>query len=231
MSGYRLVFVPMMLGGLTLALLSGERQVFLSLVVTTILFLYRLPGKSGFEKTARRIVFCSLVGLFALILFHTDMFHNTFERVQGILETIKGGGEKRLAGWTEAVLIFVHQPIIGGPIELPSDGSYPHNIILEAFMVTGIIGGPLFLLFFLTMARLAFIVFRFSSFGWIAIFHYQVAISALFSGALYSSERYWISAGLVISAYRLADIRAARLHHLKNCVGGFCNTKYVGIYV
>jgi hypothetical protein len=207
MSGYRLVFVPIMLGGLTLTLLSGERQVFLSLVVTTILFLHRLPGKSGLEKAAGRIIFCLSVGLLALIVFHTDMFNDTLERVQGLAERVKGGREKRLDAWAETILIFVHQPIIGGPIELPSDGSYPHNIILEAFMVTGIIGGPLFLLFFVTMARLAFRVYRFSSFGWIALLHYQVAISALFSGALYFTNWYWTTAGLVISAYRLADIR------------------------
>lgn len=208
----RIVFGPMILGGIALAMLSGQRQVFVSLVVITVLFLYRVPGKSGLEKAIRRFLFICVTGLLALAISHTDKFDNTLTRIQGTAEQFEGYNQDRIEPWTEALTTFLDQPLFGGPIELPSTGAYPHNLVLEAFMVTGMFGGSIFCIFVLIVAKLAFRVFRISNFGWIALFHYQTAISAQVSGSLYISNLYWISSGLVICAYRLISFDSTICH-------------------
>jgi hypothetical protein len=202
------VALLILMGGLTLALLSAQRQVLLSLTVTFLLFLYLLPGKPGFLRHIRQGFFVFLLTLFIVVMAQIDGMENAYERVAGTAERIDVGEEGRLLMWIEAVHIIVESPILGGPIELPSNGIYPHNLLLEAFMASGVFGGCLLLAFFLLIAYVAFRILH-SRRGWVAILHYQMAISALLSGALYSNEWYWISAGLVVAAAQLDHQRLA----------------------
>lgn len=208
----RFLMIFAMIGGLFLAFLSGQRQVFLSLVVTVFVFVKLLRGKSRYQTIVKRIVFVGFIFSFAIVLLRNEVLLNTIDRISMTYEMIEMGSEVRAMMWEEAGHVFLNSPIIGGPIELPLSRYYPHNFVLEAFMVTGIIGGLLFLMFFLTILFLSFRLLQFNEFGWIGLFHYQVAISALLSGALYSGNLYWTSAGLVISAFIVATSKSQKIY-------------------
>jgi len=198
------VLIVIVISGLMLSLLGGQRQVVLSLVLTVGLFviLVRKSRKRGDSSAVFRF-FLIFVVLALVVSMTIDMYEGTMTRLTETKDSVETGSEGRFGLWKEAIDVFLKNPIVGGGVQLPVGGSYPHNAILEAFMVSGIAGGALFIWYFLLSLKLAYRVAVTSDYGWVGIFHWQVAISSLFSGALYSNEWYWISSGLTISALRL----------------------------
>lgn len=84
-----------------------------------------------------------------------------------------------------------HNTIFGYGVEVPGKG-YPHNIIVESFLSTGIIGGCLFLLICLvTLSRAANLVMSHDPWGWVGIFYIQTFLMGLSSGSLYTSSSFW----------------------------------------
>jgi hypothetical protein len=97
------------------------------------------------------------------------------------------GGLARLA-----FQLFLDNPIIGFGVEIPN-GGYPHNIVLEAFMALGLIGGTIFMLIVLGASRKALLMVLHSNhqWGWLGIIFIQYLIAVMFSGNLYSSDTFW----------------------------------------
>jgi hypothetical protein len=81
--------------------------------------------------------------------------------------------------------------LFGYGVELPKYG-YPHNIILESFLSTGVIGGCLFtLICIVVLFRAIDLVLSKDPWGWVGILYVQILILSLLSGSLYASSPFW----------------------------------------
>lgn len=94
---------------------------------------------------------------------------------------------------------FLTSPIIGSFVELKGFDAYPHNVILESFMTTGILGGLIFAALWLKS-----LMFSLSSAGKKDVKHIPMIILptlilSLSSGSLYNSSLLWISICIVAS--------------------------------
>lgn len=106
----------------------------------------------------------------------------------------------RLEMYREAIEGVIAHPLTGLALELPDRKSYPHNIILEAFMAVGILGGGAFLVVVVGLVVKGIVLSRHHpEQGWIVLIFIQNLIGAQFTGALYSTTSFWISVGAMIS--------------------------------
>jgi hypothetical protein len=84
-----------------------------------------------------------------------------------------------------------HNTFFGYGVELPKYG-YPHNIIIESFLSTGVIGGCLFsLICFVVIMRSVDLVLSQDPWGWVGLLNIHNFIICLVSGSLYGSYAFW----------------------------------------
>ena len=96
--------------------------------------------------------------------------------------------------------IFLHNPVIGGAVEIVEYRSYPHNVLLESFMATGVLGGIAFLVLVIagTLSALR-VISKNDSYSWVGLLYLQYMIGSMISGALYKSATLWAMMGAVFS--------------------------------
>jgi O-antigen ligase len=86
-------------------------------------------------------------------------------------------------------------PLIGSGIELPNGYGYPHNLLLEAFLTMGFLGGLVFLgiIAYVTFKAIQVLHYKNKNadWGWLGALFIQYLINALFSGSLYASSLFW----------------------------------------
>ena len=88
---------------------------------------------------------------------------------------------------------FLASPIIGDGLEVRTIGSYPHNVILEAFIATGMIGGLAFLVLTLMSIRASYRILKFDPpKAFVALMAVQYIVAAQLSGAIYQSGLMWV---------------------------------------
>jgi hypothetical protein len=94
---------------------------------------------------------------------------------------------------------FISNPLLGAGVE--PIGFYPHNVILESFMLNGVFSG---LLFVGLLAYSTFCAFRryinSPEVSWLSILFSQYLMAAMFSGALYDSTQMWSMMALAVVA-------------------------------
>jgi O-antigen ligase len=88
---------------------------------------------------------------------------------------------------------FLSSPLVGDGLEVRSVGFYPHNVILEAFMTTGMIGDIPFLLLLGLSFRSAWRIFRWQPDRlWLGLVAVQYIVGGQFSGAIYQLGSMWV---------------------------------------
>ncbi|WP_080642479.1 O-antigen ligase family protein [Variovorax paradoxus] len=98
---------------------------------------------------------------------------------------------------------FSMSPFTGAGLEVRDLQTYPHNLIVEAFMTTGIFGGLLFIFFVGILALSALKLYKKKpEGGWIPLLFAQYLVASQFSGAIYSSTYFWLAIGLLIGLRR-----------------------------
>tara|TARA_B100000945_G_C20360628_1_gene586938 strand:- start:812 stop:1234 length:423 start_codon:yes stop_codon:yes gene_type:complete len=98
---------------------------------------------------------------------------------------------------------FMQSPIIGNSFLITKThfkGTYPHNLIIEAFMALGIIGGMIFTALNFNILRYVNKIIISKKYEWIGLLFLQFFIFGMFSGNIFSSTLYWIFLGLVITS-------------------------------
>ena len=114
-------------------------------------------------------------------------------------DRIGGDQEARVSLWASAWEQFLQSPLLGAGLEDPSFPGYPHNIIVEAFLSTGILGGTcMAFLILLTLGQATYWVLVDDQKGWLGLVGIQMLIWALFSGALYARPETWAMMGLIL---------------------------------
>lgn len=147
--------------------------------------------------------------------------YRPFSRTEAALAGEDLAVSSREISYKGAVNQFLESPIFGDSLEVKETGGYPHNVVLESFMATGLIGGASFLFLVFYNAYISFkILKRKSSHGWISLISLQYLIAAQFSGALYGSTMMWSFLAINIVLYGAKNYGAynSKRQRLQNAI-------------
>ncbi len=118
--------------------------------------------------------------------------------IERTTSAIGGGSTGREELWSNAFSEFISNPIVGGRIEI---GFYPHNMILEILMATGLIGLLIIsILFVKGFIRISYLPKLDSDYLWVAIIFLQGFCQYFFSAALYQSTLVFFPLGIILAA-------------------------------
>lgn len=93
---------------------------------------------------------------------------------------------------------FLSAPFFGDALEERSTQFYPHNVIVESFMATGLLGGMAFLFVLVRAVMVSWSSLRNGSLPqWVGLLTVQYIVGAQFSGAIYQSTAMWALVMLV----------------------------------
>ena len=144
------------------------------------------------------ILACSLPFGFAAI---KEMGSNIDQRVSGTFDEMEDRSESRFDLWQGAWEDFVENPLTGRAFD-GRYGTYPHNLLLESFMATGIVGGLSFLWILLNGVQAAWQLIRHSTeHAWLGFLFFQMTVYAMFSGALWSHFGFWYILAAVLARW------------------------------
>lgn len=196
-----LFFILALLIGASAALAGASRGPLLALVLTLTVVIY-LGIKNWRASNSFRFSFVIVIFLsgLAFLLTSNDTIL-AFRRVQESMFS----DDTRWNLYIDGMKLLLANPILGAGIE--PLGFYPHNVILESFILSGFFSGIIFIAIisfsFLYVIRI--IVYDPKS-SWISLLYVQFVAGAMFSGALYDSASMWIIISLVNSHF-------SDLHH------------------
>jgi O-antigen ligase len=159
----------------------------------------------GFWQKQRLRVFllmsllvCSLPFGFRAI---TELGSNIDQRVSGTFYDVEDGSESRLDLWQSAWEDFLENPLTGRAFD-GRYGTYPHNLLLESLMTTGIVGGLAFLWILSLGLHAAWNLIRHSvEHAWLGFLFLQMFVYAMLSGALWGHFGFWYILAAVLSRW------------------------------
>lgn len=190
-----LLLVGLSAVGIATLALTGSRGPVLALAVISLAALLKEARRVSHARLVATIV-AGVVGIAVLIGVATTVEErfgfaliSRFQSLQDVRAEESGRAHAELL--THAWSQFAAHPISGSALEEITLHYYPHNVILESLMATGIFGGTLFcLLLGSTVFYATRLIFR-SDLGWIGYLCYQQVIWAVFAGVLYQSGGMW----------------------------------------
>lgn len=179
---------------------SGSRGPLVAFVITVLLLI--LPSR---KVSTTQIFLFALLMLIVLSQIFSGVGTSSIQGVSRLVLALEGNdasGSLRLMAATGAIQQFLSNPWFGSGLEESTTGFYPHNLILEAFMATGLLGGVSFLYIFVASSITAVSVARSrEQTSWIGAVTFQYCIAALFSGAIYNAAAFWTM--IVVSQHLL----------------------------
>jgi O-antigen ligase len=187
---YKLLLFCIAVLGLYNLIKAGSRGPILSIVV--VLFVW------SFLSSRNRLI------AYLKILFIAIILYIAFESLLGYIGDISPLLEERLRltiyegnssnrddlfylGWSA----FLESPIFGSQFAIfnymaSGDFIYVHNVILEAFMSTGVLGGAMFIVVLSRCVHVSFaMIANMHNDYWVALLFIQNLIGALLSGSVY----------------------------------------------
>lgn len=109
--------------------------------------------------------------------------------------------EARLGLITAAWGQFLDHPFLGSAVVEKISGNYPHNVVVESFMATGIFGGLAFTTLLLAGLGAALrLILTTRTYAWLGLLFIQSVIWANLSGSLYTHFTLWYLLAAVIGA-------------------------------
>lgn len=193
------VRVPIILGAIMLGLyvlaLTASRGPSLALVTCLLCFIIWLRG---------RLVYLVVIGVAAIVVFIELGFVTNIFSLGIDIERLSifntgvdddyGNGRGQL--YAEAYSRFISSPLLGDALTLEG-GIYPHNVILEAFMATGIVGGSILIWITYRASRTLVEVSRGSPLiFWLLLVMVQSLTGSMTSGAIYYDPMFWSTLGI-----------------------------------
>lgn len=204
---YLLLFI---LGAVCL-LVSGSKSPTVFFAVFFLIFLYKSFIKKPISFSLRfAFVLCLIIYFFIVydLFFVFDLLVARFAGFEG--GNIDEGSGGRVSIYTEAIQQFIDSPIWGSFIEVKATKQYPHNILLEAFMVLGIPGGALFcLLYFSFFIRTVYLLIK--RLDLLSIIAFNGLVLSLFSGSLAFGSEFWYGYALIAATYRNSSFFTRKL--------------------
>ncbi len=109
-------------------------------------------------------------------------------------------GDARLVLWKESIKQFKEFPYIGSSLEILKYNTYPHNLFLEGFMSTGVLGGVLISVISIYTLYLSIKLIHQASYkAVIGILYLQVFVGAMFSLSIIGNSLFWYLTFLTLS--------------------------------
>jgi O-antigen ligase len=192
---YLLSLIPL----IVFIIATGSRTAFLALIIGLIIILIFSPTISKSKKQLTMISFFVI-----LVVLWFSVLQNSFI-IRRILDTINDGDTaNRDLIWSSLYNLFSDKVIFGvgksGYIRLIGDLS-PHNVFLEVFLYTGVIGLLIFLTFYIRIFEKTFKSLK--HFNSVLPFVFLVPITGiLFTGQLFDQKVLWF-----IFAYLIQDFK------------------------
>lgn len=184
--------------GIALLLLGSSRGPMVAFILCSLLIVFNYIRKGGFEIIILKfsgIIILVIGSLFLLNQYMSKINLGSINRLMNMLDS-GGQGEERLYTWTAAWNQFVGSPIYGDSFVENLTFTYPHNIILEVLMSTGLIGFIPFSICIYYAFKKGIKLMNNENYIVFIIFLYGF-ISILFSGSIFSSPAFWMSLALV----------------------------------
>jgi hypothetical protein len=190
--------------GVVVCVLSASKGPLLSLaVVMFVMFGYRFTRLTARRKLLECSWALALLGL--LVALTVTLNEHGALAIYGRISDIASDQSTalRLQAWEGALAQFDSSPLWGSAAVELSTRFYPHNVLLEVMMATGVGGLLLLLLLQLWGAFAAHaILSEAPEYSWVALLYLQNAISALLSGSVYSGATSWISLLMLLGVYQ-----------------------------
>jgi O-antigen ligase len=197
---------------------SGARGPLLATLLSVVVLLLTHPMRA--LRRAKMIAISLMLTL--IIALATPVLGDDFgltvtERIAVLVgsgrdESIDG----RLERLSSATSDFALHPLTGSAVTTSATRDYPHNVIIEAFMATGILGGVLILIVIVAGTRTAWRMLSAPESAqpvWPATIFPTVLVTALISGSIAYSSVLWVTIASLIalkSEKRDAQINANR---------------------
>ncbi|MFW8602431.1 O-antigen ligase family protein [Desulfobacterota bacterium M19] len=194
-----LLFALMLVLGVFVALAGASRGPILALVIVLLYyFFHSLKKKISLKSLLFAPLFFFLLYKFATII-QANIGFNCIARFQHFMNSNAGVPSVRMVLYEDAWSQFIHNPVFGSALEELNSGFYPHNLIIESFMSTGLVGGIAFCTILILGLWSAVTIMRLRpSYGWVSLLFFQYVIGAQFSGSLYQCGTMWALLGAVI---------------------------------
>lgn len=191
--------VSFCLAGVMLLVASGSRGPFLALLVVAAVAVLRFVA-------LRRRLWAPLWPSLALLC----LFAPLWSAIPGLADTplaeriaVSDVLNSRELGRSNLIPraweMFLERPLLGAGMSDEVYRQHPHNVIVEAFVAMGVVGGVLFCfaLSYCTL-RMLRLVFSRDSWSWIGFLFLQYLVFGMLSGSLYQHEQLWYLMALVI---------------------------------
>jgi len=192
---YLLAF-PLGLWTLIIALSRGPIIDFL--IVLILLFFNSIKSLFG------RVISLIIIGLLTLSLvvsFDIPVADNIANILQSTGRIDNRSDETRLQlmkrGWEQ----FINHPVAGDLIEERTLHTYPHNLIIEAFMACGIFGGLLHVITLLKSVIQTNQLLKDDAFAWVGLLFVMQVLSSMFAGGIYVDHPFWFLLVLTNTLY------------------------------
>lgn len=196
--------IAALLAGVVCLAISGSRgPVLTTILVASLFFLIRSEAniiRKVFSASALLVIFSFF------FVFISSSGSSALLRLTNTGNRIQAGEEGRFVLYADSYNLILDNIFLGYGVELPG-GVYTHNIILDAFLALGILGGGFFLIILFIGIYRSMLLIRRGRYEWLGILYFVVFGWASFSSALYLLTPFWIVliSVLVASEYVLND--------------------------
>lgn len=187
--------VPLIGLGLINVALAGSRGPMIELALAIICFIVVNFKQIGIVNLS--IAFFFFIGLGIYFGDYLMFFNTILDRLQDTNFNQGSGSEERYYLFNEAWDQFVSNPIFG----YKGIGAYPHNLILEAFMALGVVGGFLMIYIIFISVRNCLGLIKVEATNWIALIFLMHLVGTFISGSIWNSFEFWSLLALSFSLY------------------------------
>lgn len=184
----RLALSLTFLFGIILIITAGSRGPMLSFVVVIMFDVFFNPRIGFLSKLSALILSLSII-LVLLIQFSDSL----------IVERLTIGlfnDAARMNIFRESIIVFKNNLWLGGGVFTMN--TYPHNYILESFVVSGFFGGVIFVILNLITIYAALQLYRKSFNILFPLLFVQYFISGLFSGTIHEAFAFWMVLSIIL---------------------------------
>ena len=205
---YKIYLLVVVVVSFIIFFLGASRGSIIALIFSFVYMLYFGTGRNRI-KLIMLLILATPIVIWGVFVTGSSIFERTSN-------TLDGAETGRFELWNLALDTFYNNPIFGGLIEIvnaPGYNSniYPHNILAETLMSTGLIGIVLLFLFLIPGWRRLMKMSKISTqFNWIGIILIQGLVQSMFSGAIYFSVLVFFPLGIIFS-YNIKKVSSKKI--------------------
>ncbi len=191
--GWILTALCVLLGSGAL-ILSGSRGPLLALLAGATVLFVSMWSRRRWAWTVAALAGAALVLWWGISAIGDTLGLAILGRIEAALTGFSDtSGQLHIQMIHDAFTQFLDSPFLGSGVVERNSGEYPHNVLLESFMATGVVGGSLFCIMVWGTAKAGWRLARAGSDrAWIAMLFVQYMVFALTAGALFVSSHMWV---------------------------------------